>query len=91
MGRETDLLTSKSSPGTGWDNTEFRSYEFADPSGRDEGASLRELPASWRRRRGSAVGLTETEQRELRAVMNAHLEKEIDQLEQQGLAMKFDE
>jgi len=48
--------------GTGWLNTELRTYEFADPSGQDANASLRETKPSWRRRRGSEVPLTSTEQ-----------------------------
>lgn len=52
-------------------------YEYVDPSGKDENASLKETDPSWRRRRGSAKPLTETEQRELRAVEQKHLEKEL--------------
>ncbi len=62
--------------GTGWMNTEYRTYEFNDPSGEDDEARLKETGGSWRRRRGSAVGLTETEQMELRAVAAKHLEDE---------------
>jgi hypothetical protein len=50
--------------GTGWENTEWRSYAFVP---RSEGASLRETRESMVRRRGSERGLTEDEQRELRA------------------------
>lgn len=50
--------------GTGWENTEWRSYGFVEGS---EGASLRETRESMVRRRGSERGLTEDEQRELRA------------------------
>ncbi|KAK4128542.1 phosphoglycerate mutase-like protein [Parathielavia appendiculata] len=60
--------------GTGWLNTEWRSYEFAGDD--DEEARLRETRASWRRRRGSEVGLTETEQKELRIAMKGRLEEE---------------
>ena len=67
--------------GTGWENTEFRTYEFVDPSGNDKNASLRETRPSWRRRRGSEIPLTETEQRELRAVEQKHLEKELANLD----------
>ncbi len=62
--------------GTGWDNTEWRSYEFVEAEGGDADAALRETRVSWRRRRGSAIGLTETEQMELRAVAKEHLEGE---------------
>lgn len=51
--------------GTGWQNTEWRSYEFV--SGEDEEASLRETKESRERRRGMETPLTETEQRELRS------------------------
>jgi len=53
--------------GTGWENTEWRSYEFVDGSGRDEGASLKETRESRVRRTGNETPLTEDEQRELRA------------------------
>jgi broad specificity phosphatase PhoE len=49
--------------GTGWENTEWRSYEFHG----GVGASLRETRESRERRRGTERGLTEDEQRELRA------------------------
>ena len=61
--------------GTGWENTEWRSYEFVEVEG-DTDAALRETRVSWRRRRGSAIGLTETEQMELRAVAQGQLEEE---------------
>ncbi|KAK8085143.1 hypothetical protein PG997_006414 [Apiospora hydei] len=51
--------------GTGWSNTEFRSYEFADSKYEDPNASLRETKLSRRERRGSAIPLTETEQFQL--------------------------
>ena len=64
--------------GTGWDNTEYRTYEFVHPEkDEDEEARLREVKASWRRRRDShEKGLTETEQRELRAVVEDAISKE---------------
>lgn len=55
--------------GTGWHNCEYRSYEFTSPTGDDSMASLRETSLSWQRRRGSAIPLTETEQRQARAVV----------------------
>lgn len=51
-----------------------------DPSGKDEGASLKETQPSWRRRRGSAIPLTETEQQELAAVRQKHVEKELEKV-----------
>lgn len=62
--------------GTGWENTEWRSYVFVEAEEGDADAALRETRVSWRRRRGSAIGLTETEQDELRAVAKEHLEEE---------------
>ncbi|KAL1835317.1 hypothetical protein VTK73DRAFT_5780, partial [Phialemonium thermophilum] len=69
--------------GTGWENTEYRSYEFVDPTGRDPDASVKETDASWRRRRGSARGLTEAEQRELRAVVQEHFQRQFDRIREE--------
>ncbi|XXG95893.1 hypothetical protein Hte_002167 [Hypoxylon texense] len=63
--------------GTGWDNTELRSYEFEDPTGQDPNASLKETAPSWRRRRGSAIPLTETEQIQIQQAFQARLAEEI--------------
>lgn len=57
------------SKGTGWNNTEYRSYEFDEPEGDDAEARIHETKPSWRRRRGSATGLTATEQQQRRAVL----------------------
>ncbi|KAF5018416.1 hypothetical protein F66182_9590 [Fusarium sp. NRRL 66182] len=54
---------------TGWDNCEFRSYQFVDPTGQDEDAALRETEESWKRRQGSITPPTATEQRQLRPVV----------------------
>ncbi|KAI1777125.1 phosphoglycerate mutase-like protein [Hypoxylon cercidicola] len=62
--------------GTGWDNTELRSYEFEDPTGQDPDASLKETNPSWRRRRGSAIPLTETEQIQIQQAFQAQLVEE---------------
>ncbi|TPX17671.1 uncharacterized protein E0L32_012024 [Thyridium curvatum] len=62
--------------GTGWSNTECRSYEFVDLNGEDDNAALQETRASSRARRGSATGLTETEHMELKAVVREHLKDE---------------
>ncbi|KAI0112414.1 histidine phosphatase superfamily [Nemania sp. FL0031] len=53
--------------GTGWVNTEYRSYQFVDQTGQDPNASFEELPESRRRRQGSEIPLTDTEMREMRA------------------------
>ena len=78
-------------PGTGWENTEYRSYEFADPSGEDETASLRETKESAERRRGNATELSATEQRELRAVEQGNLQKLFDAVEQNGTGVNFED
>ncbi|KAI1768581.1 phosphoglycerate mutase-like protein [Hypoxylon sp. FL1150] len=62
--------------GTGWDNTELRSYVFEDPTGQDPNASLKETNPSWRRRRGSAIPLTETEQTQIQQAFQARLAEE---------------
>ncbi|KAL2264650.1 hypothetical protein VTJ83DRAFT_7160 [Remersonia thermophila] len=67
--------------GTGWANCEWRTYEFVsdEEEGGEENdgeARLRETRESWRRRRGSATGLTETEQMELRAAMAGKMVEE---------------
>ncbi|KAK6956987.1 hypothetical protein Daesc_002271 [Daldinia eschscholtzii] len=62
--------------GTGWDNTEIRSYEFKDPTGQDPNATLKETQPSWRRRRGSAIPLTETEQMQIREAFQTALKEE---------------
>lgn len=67
--------------GTGWKNTEWRSYEFVDASGGDPDAKLRETSASWQRRRGSAVPLTETEQEELASTHMNEMQQELDRIE----------
>ncbi|KAI0816192.1 phosphoglycerate mutase-like protein [Xylaria sp. FL0064] len=63
--------------GTGWNNTEYRSYEFADETGEDSNASLRELPESRRRRQGSEISLTDAEKREMRAAYETVLNHDI--------------
>jgi hypothetical protein len=53
--------------GTGWANTEFRSYNFVNADGKDADASLIETKESRESRKGSEIPLTADEQRELRA------------------------
>ncbi|KAJ2906666.1 uncharacterized protein MKZ38_000402 [Zalerion maritima] len=62
--------------GTGWNNTECRSYHFADLTGKDPEAHLKETNASWRKRRGSQIPLTESEHMEMRAVVKEVLRTE---------------
>ncbi|KAN0120123.1 phosphoglycerate mutase-like protein [Hyaloscypha variabilis] len=59
-----DWEGSERGTGTGWENTEYRSYGFVEGSG---DASLEETGESRERRRGTERGLTADEQRELRA------------------------
>ncbi|CAK7240199.1 MAG: hypothetical protein STHCBS139747_001637 [Sporothrix thermara] len=60
--------------GTGWKNTECRSFRFV--SADDENASLQETAESKERRQGSAIGLTQQEQIELAAVYHGFLSSE---------------
>ena len=62
--------------GTGWENTEWRTYGFVNGEDGDDEAGLRETGVSWRRRRGSEKGLSETEQMELRSAVTEGLEVE---------------
>ena len=62
--------------GTGWDNTECRTYEFVNPEGDDADAMLQETSASWKQRRGSVSRPSETEQMELRAAFENGLKEE---------------
>jgi hypothetical protein len=78
-------------PATAWQNCEYRSYEFVDPSGKDVTAAVRELKESWRRRRDSATpGLNETEKRELRAATVGWLENEFEKNEESNLDVHFE-
>ncbi|KAI1184221.1 phosphoglycerate mutase-like protein [Nemania serpens] len=63
--------------GTGWANTEYRSYQFVDKTGEDPNASIEELPESRRRRQGSEIPLTDAETRELRAAYHTVLDRDL--------------
>jgi broad specificity phosphatase PhoE len=57
--------------GTGWDNTEWRSYNFVEDTGEENGhgnqnVGLIETMESRERRKGKEISLTETERMELR-------------------------
>ncbi|PQE30394.1 phosphoglycerate mutase protein [Rutstroemia sp. NJR-2017a WRK4] len=54
--------------GTGWENTEFRSYRFVDEKGDDANASVKETRESRERRKGTEKELTREEQENLRRV-----------------------
>lgn len=58
--------------GTGWANTEFRSYNFVAPDGSDADASLVETKESRNMRKGEEKPLSADEQRELRASAEQH-------------------
>lgn len=58
---------------TNWKNCEYRSYKFADATGKDEDAKLVETDESWRRRRGSEARLTDQEQDELRRMLQREI------------------
>lgn len=57
--------------GTGWGNTEWRSYEFVVTEA--ENVRLKETEESWRKRKGSAKPWTETEQLEMMAAVDERL------------------
>lgn len=59
------ICTGTPSAGTGWSNTEYRSYKFKD--GKDGNPSLIETTESRERRRGKETPLSQTEQMELEA------------------------
>ncbi|EPE05777.1 phosphoglycerate mutase family protein [Ophiostoma piceae UAMH 11346] len=75
--------------GTGWQNTEWRAYEFADPTGADADAALKETAASWERRRGTAQGMTAQEQLELQLAYHHFLTEELGIQVEEDLMVKF--
>ena len=76
--------------GTGWQNTEWRAYEFVDPTGADADASLKETAASWERRRGTAKGMTAQELLELQLAFHQFLTEELNaQVEEGNLLVEF--
>ncbi|KAK4461585.1 histidine phosphatase superfamily [Cladorrhinum samala] len=60
--------------GTGWHNCEWRTYEVLEEGDRGE-VRLKEVEDSWRRRRGSLEGLSETEQMELKSAYGKDLDE----------------
>ncbi|KAH7367491.1 phosphoglycerate mutase family protein [Plectosphaerella cucumerina] len=52
--------------GTAWENCEFRSYQFVDPTGQDPNAHIRETQESWAARLKDKTFPTDEEQAELR-------------------------
>ncbi|KAI9784736.1 MAG: hypothetical protein M1816_000739 [Peltula sp. TS41687] len=69
-----DWTDSNSLPGTGWENTECRSYQFMDEGG--DNASLAETQESRQRRRGTEKPLTNDEQLQLRVATEKAWENE---------------
>ncbi len=63
-----------SGAGTGWANTETRSYRFPDEN--DENAPLEETSESREARRGTEKPLSKTEQLELREATHRSWEKD---------------
>ena len=67
--------------GTGWENTEWRSYELVAEAKRQDGevnvdVKLKETEESWAKRKGTAKPLTETEQLELMTAVDERLRQE---------------
>lgn len=60
--------------GAGWRNCECRSYQFKARTENDEEYTMEETEESWLGRRGTKQRLTQTEQRELRLVVQKHVE-----------------
>ncbi|KAI1434738.1 phosphoglycerate mutase-like protein [Xylaria sp. CBS 124048] len=66
--------------GTAWENTEYRSYEFADKTGQDPNASLAELPESRRERPGLAeIPLTQAKSLAIRTVFEAGMIRDVQE------------
>ncbi|KAI1079994.1 phosphoglycerate mutase [Whalleya microplaca] len=62
---------------TGWKNTEFRSYQFADPTGDDPEARLIETEESWQRRQAANDRPNKEEQAELQRTFFRQLEPHV--------------
>ncbi|ATY59518.1 phosphoglycerate mutase family [Cordyceps militaris] len=58
---------------TSWENCEYRSYQFADPTGADDGAAIVETDESWQRRRGDKPRLSQHDLDELRSVAQSRI------------------
>ncbi|KAI0888014.1 phosphoglycerate mutase-like protein [Annulohypoxylon maeteangense] len=76
--------------GTGWQNTEHRTYQFKDPTGQDPEACLKETQQSRRRRRGSVISLTMMEKVQIRQAYEALID-EITQENGNNKAIKSEE
>jgi len=69
---EFDLLINNRHAGTGWANTEFRSYNFASASE----ATLVETPESLTRRQGTEKSLNKAEQKNLQQTTTPRVEEQ---------------
>ncbi|OAA78971.1 phosphoglycerate mutase family protein [Akanthomyces lecanii RCEF 1005] len=58
---------------TSWKNCEYRSYQFVDASGQDDGAAIVETDESWQRRRGDKPRLSQHDLDELRTVAQGRI------------------
>lgn len=69
-GRKTQghLLTQTPTIGTGWDNTEFRSYRFVNEDASNDDDAIDETPESRQRRQGTEKPLADAEEAKLNDV-----------------------
>ncbi|KAM3463622.1 hypothetical protein MY5147_007267 [Beauveria neobassiana] len=58
---------------TSWKNCEYRSYQFVDATGADDGAAIIETDESWHRRRGDKPRLSQHDLDELRVVSQGRI------------------
>ncbi|KAM3453212.1 hypothetical protein MY3296_003975 [Beauveria thailandica] len=58
---------------TSWKNCEYRSYQFVDVTGDDDGAAIIETDESWQRRRGDKPRLSQHDLDELRVVSQGRI------------------
>lgn len=58
---------------TSWKNCEYRSYQFVDPTGADDGAAIVENDESWQRRRGDKPRLSQHDLDEIRRIAQGNI------------------
>ncbi|KAM3513774.1 hypothetical protein MY11210_002587 [Beauveria gryllotalpidicola] len=58
---------------TSWKNCEYRSYQFVDATGTDDGAAIIETDESWQRRRGDKPRLSQHDLDELRVISQGRI------------------
>ncbi|KAF5564559.1 phosphoglycerate mutase family [Fusarium napiforme] len=71
--RMTGTVYLKEEATTGWSNCEYRSYQFVDPTGKDDDAALLETEESWQRRQGNTKPPTLTELRQVKSVVQKQM------------------